>query len=785
MPPPGYRIVKTPGSPKTGGSSRRATRAVTPAVLLLVELAAGAALAAPDDAGAPPSSQPVAESDVTPPRVLAARVAYPGGAQGGAEVELELVIGADGSVQSARVVRGSPPFADAALAAAPSFLFAPARRGSEARAARIRFMVRFEPPSAEANASSAAATPASTAPPAPPLSAPGATAAELAPAAAALEVSVQGERKSGATSLAQAEVRVMPGAFGDAFRALEALPSVTPGLSGAPYFYVRGAPPGNVGYFFDDIRLPALFHVFGGPGVLSSAWIERVDFYPGPYPAEYGRYAGAIVAASSAPPENRLRGELSVRLTDSAAFLEVPLGAGRTQVMVGGRYAYVGPMVRLFAPEVEVAYWDLQLRVSHDLSAHDRLSVLAFGASDDLSDVNDGRRRTLYSVGFERLDLAYEHDLDGGSIKVAALVGHDRSRAENGDVQLSDVLAGARVRARFALDERMTLKAGADVERTRYRLSLDALEDPEARDDYLEQYPARTDSVSGAYVSLTYNPSRVVQVNAGARADVYASEGEWALGIDPRLSADFHVSPSVTISHGLGIAHQPPSAVVALPGLTPALGEGLQTALQHSTTLQVSLPEAVSVSATVFQNATFDLSDSVGQSRLDNGDRAISETTRATGSSRGIELLCKRSLSRRVGGYLSYALTSSRRTVGRAEGPALFDRRHVLSGALVYAPGAGVHVGGRLMFYTGIPADVYYLEAAKDPPRTPSFYRLDLRAEKRFPLGSSGASWAIVLEVLNATLEQEVLNAYCNAYVCKKNRLGPITIPSIGLEASF
>ncbi|MEI9949386.1 MAG: hypothetical protein WDO74_10485 [Pseudomonadota bacterium] len=28
-----------------------------------------------------------------------------------------------------------------------------------------------------------------------------------------------------------------------------------------PFFFVRGAPPGNVGYFLDGIRVPLLFHI--------------------------------------------------------------------------------------------------------------------------------------------------------------------------------------------------------------------------------------------------------------------------------------------------------------------------------------------------------------------------------------------------------------------------------------------------------------------------------------------------------------------------------------------
>jgi hypothetical protein len=80
------------------------------------------------------------------------------------------------------------------------------------------------------------------------------------PASTIEEVRINGVKKAEPTaprdSMRGREIRQMPGAFGDAFRAIEALPGVTPIMSGLPYFFVRGAPPGNTGYFIDGVRVP-------------------------------------------------------------------------------------------------------------------------------------------------------------------------------------------------------------------------------------------------------------------------------------------------------------------------------------------------------------------------------------------------------------------------------------------------------------------------------------------------------------------------------------------------
>ena len=47
-------------------------------------------------------------------------------------------------------------------------------------------------------------------------------------------------------------------------------------VSGLPFFFIRGAPPGNAGYFLDGVRVPLLFHVGAGPSVVHPALIVRV-----------------------------------------------------------------------------------------------------------------------------------------------------------------------------------------------------------------------------------------------------------------------------------------------------------------------------------------------------------------------------------------------------------------------------------------------------------------------------------------------------------------------------
>src|SRR5262249_43179836 len=143
------------------------------------------------------------------------------------------------------------------------------------------------------------------------------------PAPEPVVVSVEGERRRPmVTSLARAEVRQLPGAFGDPFRAIEILPGVTPILSGLPFFYIRGAPPGNVGYFLDGIRVPYLYYIALGPSVVHPGMVDTVDLYSGGYPARYGRFSGGIVSGETTAPRPDFHGEGNLRLIDAGALAE-------------------------------------------------------------------------------------------------------------------------------------------------------------------------------------------------------------------------------------------------------------------------------------------------------------------------------------------------------------------------------------------------------------------------------------------------------------------------------
>ena len=84
-----------------------------------------------------------------------------------------------------------------------------------------------------------------------------------------------------AVALVENDLTRTAGSLGEPFRVIESLPGVTQVAWPLSLYAIRGANPGNTGFFIDGVRLPALFHFALGPAVIHPHFLERMEFYPG------------------------------------------------------------------------------------------------------------------------------------------------------------------------------------------------------------------------------------------------------------------------------------------------------------------------------------------------------------------------------------------------------------------------------------------------------------------------------------------------------------------------
>jgi hypothetical protein len=524
--------------------------------------------------------------------------------------------------------------------------------------------------------------------------------------------------------------------------------------------------------------------------------------------------------------------------------VEAPFSGGRGTALVAGRYGYPGPVLRLFTDKTYIGYWDYQARASWKFGERDSLTLFAFGSHDYLATRSpsgdpEARKHLQEELvsDFHRLDLRFDHLTTQGRVRLAVTGGYDSQGAE--PTYATNRLLAARLEVEQALTEGVRLRGGLDGELDVYRMRITA-QGPFEPVIPQSANPPPTNARAGAHTDVVWRLTPRLELVPGVRVGLFASRRpreapqtgreRWLIpAVDPRVTLRVTIAPRAAWLSSFGLAHQYPSLrlgnapapVTSVPGFPFGVHE-LQRATQGSQGFELILPGDITWSTTGFYTLFHGLTDlSASCYQLEPASRpapmgpqiivppyVCPNNQPVSGRSYGVELMLRRPFTKRLGGLISYTLAraTKRARFLREDGgedvetvPSEFDRTHVLNALLGYQLGRGWRLGGRFLFYTGTPYSRRSGSLAVPPYnayRNPAFYRVDVRLEKRWQIGQTG-SIAFVLEGQNVTLQKEVtaLGIDCEGNgspaqpetktTCKQSVAGPITIPSVGVEAFF
>lgn len=613
------------------------------------------------------------------------------------------------------------------------------------------------------------------------------------------------------TTLREAEIREVPGTRGDPLRVVASLPGVSQLAGFLPYVVVRGAAPGNTGYYMDGSRVPILFHVALGPSVIHPYFIDAVDFYPGGAPVRLGRFASGIIEARTRPARrDRVHGDVDLRLTDAGGLLEIPVnrawivgcepplrkrgpnkgkpksrlvckrGPGKGALTIAGRYSYTGLLLSLVQSTARIRFWDYQTRFDHRLTDRADFTLFAFGSFDEIAPKEpdaEGNKDPWVRFMFHRIDMRVKQRLRReGTATYAIVFGVDQAGVSQ--YKTNEWRVAPRVDLRIPVNDRVTLGMGIDQEIQIFRLA-DTPSDFEdvAVEDIALLLNERVVSATAGYFEVLYTKG-AVEVRPGIRVDAYAQIGHspylpsadtitYAIGADPRITLRERVAPRWVLRQSAGLYHQPPSFPIPIPGIESfGFERGLQRNAQGSFGYEV---QVVRDRLNFVQDAyvgylsnlqDYELGEAAEEEPLDELEDVI---TQVTGWTYGLESMLRLDPELRVFGWAAYTLSRSTRDfhVG-GNVPSNWDQRHILNVVLGYRISDRWNVGGRVHYHTGRPWTAPYenqsmleaLGANRNNARLPAFFQLDLRIERnwRYP------NWQldVFLDVANATYSREI-----------------------------
>jgi TonB family protein len=426
-------------------------------------------------------------------------------------------------------------------------------------------------------------------------------------------------------SLARDEVKTVPGTFGDPLRVLENLPGMARSSFIGGQLIVRGANPEDSSVLFDGIPIPQLYHFQGLKSVVNPEFLEDISFYPGGFPAKYGRATGGIVDVSSRElPSDAFRGAVDVNLLDADFFLSLPLdqlGVPHTTVALAARRSYIDallPSVLQFVTPpggqsivAAPVYWDYQAKLETKLDAN-TFSLFAFGSSDSIKVEAQGLGNNT-SLGvdagqqFHRVAFRWKWRIGEGVENVfQPFVGIDNTSVSGGGSGLNLGVGGGAyswgVRDELKLTPLPSVRASIGVDYLGNSTSTDVnIPFSPTFGGFPQTVNAPSTSDGGEEIKsdiaknsiAIYAQSEVDVVNGlmiipGIRAEItqvnfepeVASDGTSTApststlsAVDPRFAVRWDVLPKLTtLKASAGLYHEPPTnAQLSASGGNPAL----------------------------------------------------------------------------------------------------------------------------------------------------------------------------------------------------------------------
>lgn len=722
---------------------------------------------------------------------------------------IELTVDREGRASDPVVLTSAGEELDrAALAAVPALRFSAATRDGAPISARIPFRFDFF-----------AAAPAL--PPAAPSEAPQPAPPAEPELVAAVTLDVQGEKPPRETTvheLAPSETQKLPGTNGDPVRALESLPGVARPPAFEGMLLVRGSAPEDSVVFVDGVQIPLAYHFGSFASVVPGDSLQKLEFRPGNFGAEYGRAMGGSVAlALRAPNRERLSAVVQLDTFDGRLLLEGPLGS-RTRFIVGARRSWIDSWIGKTDDDIESApvYYDGQAVLEHDFNQRTTARLFFLGADDrmrlffDSPDASDPSEGGKLSVGTRftrlalRVDTRFSEDLQ---LTQTYSWGTDHFGVREG-VMSQDIDAqvlAARVELRARMTRWLSGAIGLDAQFSRYDVTLnvppydatDAVEGPDFG------RPLRTFDERvwlhrpAAYALLELTPIEGLRIVPALRAD-YDRDTE-QVTLDPRLTVRGDVRPAfprTTLKAGVGQYSQHPQGQESAP---PFGTKGVESnrALHVSAGIEQELAPGFELSLEGFYKKLDQLVISRADERQRIGARFVnSGEGRVFG---GEALLRYRSDDARFFGWIAYTLSRSERRNDAAEPYHLFayDQTHVLSALGNVQLGRGFSAGARFRYVTGSPytpivGGVVDLDVGAYAPiagrsnsgRLPAFHQLDLRLDKTWQ--AKRAKIIAYLELRNAYNRENAEElSYRFDYSASKRVSGLPILPLIGLRGEL
>jgi len=576
-------------------------------------------------------------------------------------------------------------------------------------------------------------------------------------------------------------IQKLPSLFGevDVLKAIQLLPGVTSAGEGTSGFFVRGGGVDQNLVLLDEALVYNSGHLLGFFSVFNPDAIKNTTLIKGGIPARYGgRLSSVVDIQMKEGNDQQFQLDGGIGLISSRLTAQGPIIKDRSSFIVSGRRTYVLDLAQpaLRGSDFEGTnyyFYDFNAKVNYRFSDRDRIYLSAYFGRDVLKFRNPERDFNFdLPYGNATTTLRWNHLFNDKLFSNVSVIYNDYDFEFGGgqdDFQI-DVFSGVRdwnIKAdlEWYPAPEHSVQFGANY--TYHKLIPNIANATSGDEEFSNNLEARYAHETAWYIQDDIRISPRLRANIGLRFSTFTQLGPYTsgedgrtyerrepvttyVGLEPRVSTRFAVSPNASLKAGLTVTNQYLHLVSNSSSTLPAdiwvpstervkPQRGLQYSLGYFRNFSNNRYEA---SLEVYYKTLRDQIDYREDYVNDPAEDLENEFVFGEGKSYGLELLVRKNKGLCTG-WIAYTLSRTERQFDDINNgevyPTQFDRRHDISLVANYTAGEKWELGGTFVFATGsaftplrsvylIGQDVVPRYGDRNSARIEDYHRLDLSA---------------------------------------------------------
>lgn len=368
------------------------------------------------------------------------------------------------------------------------------------------------------------------------------------------------------------QIKEIPAIFGepDVLKIIQLKPGIQINGEGTNSIVVRGGGPDQNLVLLDESIIYNPTHLFGFFSVFNSDLIHKVKVYKGDFPAYYGgRLSSVIDVSTKAPCKDSITGSGGIGLISSRFNIDIPIVKGKTALFLGARRTYFDVFTRaLNKANEDTPGWqyipnyhfqDFNAKIEHDFGPKDKLFINGFLSRDKLA-MKRNNFTFFLNWGNIASTVKWNHVFNSKMFISNSIVYSDYNYKAGSEFPAFSFEVGSKIQElglkshlEYERDAKNSFSTGINVKR--YTMDLGRLNGGSDSVKVNLTSPAHF-SDAAIYGNWTYKANARWKFESGLRMNYVNNTGLNFVGLEPRLTAAFRLTPKFTFKGSFSRVYQ-------------------------------------------------------------------------------------------------------------------------------------------------------------------------------------------------------------------------------------